>query len=458
MANSADQVFHTLELAQQIVYELELRDLFKALSITKSLWESKVPDSVCAEHLKRLGYPHHVIRKTSQSLWTSYHRITQAVDAISRGVSPISTINKIRTKRQKPFINASCEKDMVAPLVCQSSSPDFTTCDVYTLDCGELRLLHAGTSTSPKCLAFNGTSVMGWEDEHHIVIRKLKDWSLMARFESNTPSGTETGFRPEKEWDVYEDFIISHYSIRSEDLNQQQIMFEFWDRQGSKRGEVVFPTTGNINYYSYKDSHYIAVAGQWLIKSWNLESLELNYEYVIPDEDQDGGMYFFVKEGVVFHWNTSDPVSRKLRHWTVDGRHISKQVAMLILKFDPDWGRMFSDGTRVTWRSWLTLYDNEGEVVRRYDLKNNLRVGDSLRGGILFDRFFFSIFHFGDSSCASLVVYSKTGEELTSMLLGRQGRWFTWFVDILGRLVIVYEDADGGLDELEIIDFRGKLR
>jgi hypothetical protein len=43
------------------------------------------------------------------------------------------------------------------------------------------------------------------------------------------------------------------------------------------------------------------------------------------------------------------------------------------------------------------------------------------------------------------------------MLLERQDRWYTWFVDILGRLVIVYGDADGGLDELEIVDFRGIL-
>ncbi|KAM0201730.1 hypothetical protein ACHAPA_003828 [Fusarium lateritium] len=454
MANSADQVFHTLELAQQIVYELELKDLFRALPITKGLWESKVPDYVWEEHLERLGYPSHVMQETSQSLRTSYLCISQAVDAISRGVSPVSTIDKIGLKRQKPFINASCEKDMVPPLVCQSSSSDFTTCDIYTLDCGELRLLHADKSMAPKCLAFNGASVMGWEPEHYIVVRKLEDWSLMSRFENNILLNVDAG---SAEWEVYEDFIISHYSFRPEGADQRHTMVEFWDNRGSKRGEVVFPTGGSINYYSYKGNHYVTISSRWLIQSWNLKSLELDYEYAISEEDQNDGLYIVIREGIIFQWNISNPESRKLDYWAADGRHVTRKLSSMILKFDPDWGRIFSDGSRVTWRSWLTLYDNEGEVVKRSDLKNNLRVGDALRGGILFDRFFFSIFHFEESSCASLVIYSKTGEELTSMLLERQDRWYTWFVDILGRLVIVYGDADGGLDELEIVDFRGIL-
>ncbi|KAJ0148720.1 NAD-specific glutamate dehydrogenase [Fusarium oxysporum f. sp. albedinis] len=76
MANSADRVFHTLELAQQIVFELELKDFFRALSITKRLWESQVPNHVWEEHLMRLGYPLQAIRQTSYSLKTCYTRIS----------------------------------------------------------------------------------------------------------------------------------------------------------------------------------------------------------------------------------------------------------------------------------------------------------------------------------------------------------------------------------------------
>ncbi|KAG8361824.1 hypothetical protein FVEN_g12619 [Fusarium venenatum] len=35
--SAADRVFHILELAQQIVYELEFKNLFKAFPITKDL-------------------------------------------------------------------------------------------------------------------------------------------------------------------------------------------------------------------------------------------------------------------------------------------------------------------------------------------------------------------------------------------------------------------------------------
>jgi hypothetical protein len=88
MANSADRVFHTLELAQQIVFELELKDFCRTLSITKRLWESKVPDHVWEEQLMRLGYPRHDIRRTSHPLRTCYRSVSQAADDISHGVKP----------------------------------------------------------------------------------------------------------------------------------------------------------------------------------------------------------------------------------------------------------------------------------------------------------------------------------------------------------------------------------
>lgn len=84
--------------------------------------------------------------------------------------------------------------------------------------------------------------------------------------------------------------------------------------------------------------------------------------------------------------------------------------------------------------------------------------------GILFDRFSFIISFLPYSRIAAcrqplLVVYTKKGVALTSRLLhsDMKAMHLNWFIDILGRLVIIYHRFNGITDEWEVMDFRGNL-
>ncbi|KAF4451359.1 hypothetical protein F53441_5625 [Fusarium austroafricanum] len=490
MTDAADRVFHTLELAQQIVFELELKDFFRALAITRALWEGQIPDCVWEEHFMRLGYPDYAIRRTSQPLRACYMCISQAIDAINHEVSPSSTLLKMKDKCGGKFVYSRCHEDMTAPLVFQSSWFGFDVTDVFMLDLEELRLLHAKTKTSPDYLTFKGSTVIGFEyknqhddidnaevggedseaDEEsdededrefsyetlqyggakYVVLRKLEDWSLIAKFDPKH-SGINESACWWKNFRLYDEFLIVSYH-----LGQEKTLFEIWDSKGSKHGEIVFPAFAvyQYDYHSSFGNHYLTIYAlpnrtPKIAQTWNLDRVELVFEHTMSEEN----LHLQARNGILYKYSWRDPLP--VDYWAVDGRSISRKASEMLWKFSPLSGRAFSDGTKVIWEDWLTLYTSEGDIVRRYDLKNNEDEGCYLEGGILFDRFFFSIFWFEESSCASLVVYSKTGEELTSMLLERQDRVFTWFVDVMGRLVLVYEDDECQMDELEMIDFRG---
>ncbi|CAG7565130.1 unnamed protein product [Fusarium equiseti] len=175
----ADRVFHTLELAQQIVYELELGDLFRALPITKELWESRVPDRVWIDHLKRLGYPDYVIRDTSYCLRTCYLSISQAVVGIRGYVAPVFKRTKMETIRKKRYMRSSCTQQMEPPFVLHSSNRHGGG-DLYILDGDDLSLVKTDVLVLPSKRVFNGSYVTATEDSDSLAVRRLDNWSLAA--------------------------------------------------------------------------------------------------------------------------------------------------------------------------------------------------------------------------------------------------------------------------------------
>ncbi|KAJ4267334.1 hypothetical protein NW762_003438 [Fusarium torreyae] len=455
MASSADRVFHTLELAQQIVYELEIKDLFKALPITKALWTSNAPDYIWREHLSRLGFLDYALQ-TSYCLRTLYLRISQTIDAINHGVNPVSTLRKVeKPEGQYDFVITAFEEDMDAPLVSRTSNQDFSINDIYVLNEGGLQLLCKNNAFQPIKHMLRCSSVLGYEN-NSIVIRRLADWSVTARFDLCTIFGTDNPNIAALRWGIHEGYFIREKLFQKQRRGNLHTLFEIWDKQASKRGEFSYPGNGGKYFYSRLGRHYMTAVSVFHARTWNLDSLELVFQYTLSDEDRDEQRYFKYREGIVFLCDGSD-IPTFERYWPVDGRQVPRKRAEMIRVSRPGSMREFSDGSRILWSKWLTLYNSEGDKVRRFDLKQNWSEGCYLNGGILFDQFFYSIFHFEESSCASLIVYSKTGDELTSMLLDRQGRSFTCSVDVLGRLVIAYETNELGLDELEIIDFRGIL-
>lgn len=485
-------MFHTLELAQQIVYELELGDLFRALSITKELWESRVPDRVWIDHLRRLGYPDYVIRNTSYCLRTCYLSISQAVAGIRGCVALVFKQTKMETVRKKRYMRSSCAQQMEPPFVFQSSHRHGGG-DFYILDGDDLSLVKTDVLALPSKRVFIGSHGMATEDSESLAVHRLDNWSLTATYPNNPYSAEYTDSRT-RDWHFYDKFIVIIYLPSASEPIENDLI-EFWEQKGLKRGEsIIFdrknlvPTSihgfGNpnffcllpvypylretdgllsrfrcerIHYYSNQTNHYLTYVTKSHVKSWNLDTLEVVLEHSLSEEDNERGYIFAASEGVVFLGSLL-----QIRwKWTVDGRHISDKAAVTLCR---NLCRMsplhFSDGWGIS-RSLLRadLHNSEGDPKEIWCafLSSGLE-----HYGILFDMFSFSL---GrnladgsgvDSEIRALHILTKEGERLGTVYFKNDRRQCNWFIDILGRLVLIYEDADGHMEEWQTIDFRGE--
>ncbi|KAL4732584.1 hypothetical protein ACLX1H_001602 [Fusarium chlamydosporum] len=304
--DSADRVFHILELAQQIVYKLELKDLFRTLSITRDLWQSKVLDHVWAEHLERLGYPDYVVRETSKCLRTCYLSISQAVVAISQGVKPTSKLVRMKDLRVGDYEYIQCERimgDMEPPaLMCQTprafNYPGSLgrKRDLYTLDGGDLKLLMANVTEYPLGRICNGSSVVEEESDGSYVVRKLKDWSVTARFECSDMSVSGG----ERIWSFHDGFFFGNLGEWRE---PDESAWEVWDTQGLKLGPVTYSrsaqTTLDEVCHSNQGDHYLTRASRTHVKSWKLDPFGLVFERHLSAEDEAKGRFFGGAEGIV---------------------------------------------------------------------------------------------------------------------------------------------------------------
>ncbi|KAG7407454.1 hypothetical protein LZL87_005737 [Fusarium oxysporum] len=401
MANSADRVFHTVELAQQIVFELELKDFFRALLITKGLWESQVPNHVWEEHLMRLGYPVHAIRQTSHSLKTCCMSISQAADAISHGVNPGSKLMELKDELGGNYTyNSHYDGDMAPPLIIQSSLPDKAgnKCKIFTIDLEEPRLLFTDIENFPKDVVFSGTALLGIHysvdeiDSPPVVLYSLDDWYLTAKLTNNHLGNGEMIIWL-RDYQLYKNFILISYIMFDQTEGVIQIWFDIWDVQGTKRGEIIVPKQGFADdpFHSNAGSHYLTILsspsaadGPPTIRTWDLERMELTYECTISQEDMDEDHSCHTTNGIVYICDHSGIISE---YWGVDGRPISRKMADM--EWNSDRSRKFPDGSRIVWTKWLTLYTKEGDVVQRFKAKQGK--GYCLEAGILFERFIFSI-------------------------------------------------------------------
>ncbi|KAM0306678.1 hypothetical protein ACHAPM_001251 [Fusarium culmorum] len=497
--SAADHVFHILEIAQLIVCGLELKDLFRALPITRDLWETrdKIPDRVWAHHLRRLDYPDYVIRDTSYCLQTSYISIAQAVDGISRGVRPKSERIITKDYGKGKYIRLSCEGNMEPPLMFLSFNPGIyrnPRGNIYTLDGIILKLL-TKRGEEPFHRICDSNSVLVSGPNRSFKARRLKDWSLTARFKNfNLPDGTEieryflfndkhvvSMYKfPRKEWDDEWDYVngMGH-----------DYMVELWDYDGQKRGELILHGVlwSEMSLSSINGCQYFTVtSSSSRATSWSLDTLDIVFERSLSTEEKRKGYTLRVRGGVLDLLSSSDEI---LGHWLVDGGETSVEVAEMLRDCAYCPIRKFSDGHRVSWGPrHPVLWDKEGKPIKDFPWQDDeirrrglVRCANRFFGfptteemtsawsvkwtvGILFDRFFF-IISFLPYSCIAafrqplLVVYSKKGVALTSKLLhsDMKGMHLTWFIDILGRLVIIYHRFSGITDEWEVIDFRGNL-
>ncbi|KAF5248975.1 hypothetical protein FAUST_55 [Fusarium austroamericanum] len=220
--------------------------------------------------------------------------------------------------------------------------------------------------------------------------------------------------------------------------------------------------------------------------SWSLDTLDIVFERSLSTEEKRKGYTLRVRGGVLDLLSSSGEI---LGHWLVDGGEASVEVAEMLRDCAYLPIRKFSDRYRVSWGyRHPILWDKEGKPIKGF-----LWQGDEIRrrglglhanrlfgfptteemksarsawwtAGILFDRFFFIISFLPYSWITTfrqplLVLYSKKGVALTSRLLhsDMQGMNLTWFIDILGRLVIIYHHFGNMADEWEMIDFRGNL-
>jgi hypothetical protein len=355
--------------------------------------------------------------------------------------------------------------DMVAPLIIRSS-PGNTEDerDIFVLDLDEPRLLFTKVEKFPGCAMILGPVLMGREysdsdeDAPPIVVYSLEDWSLMARF-TNTHLGSDELYPYLRNCQVYKHFIlIVHVMYHKTAPGVIQTWFDIWDIQGTQRGEILFPKEGFVcdAFHSHAGNHYLTIhSSPWVengpetVQTWDLERMELTYEYAISQDDMDKGYSCEPGSGIVYLWAEKE---KPFEYWTVDGRPVSRKVAKMEWESFSCHPGMFSDGSRIVTSKWLTLYTKEGDVVKRYNVKSE----DDyyLEAGVLFDRFFFSISWREKSKSASLVVYSKTGEKLAWTRLRVRGRYFSWFIDISERLVLVWDARR----YVETVDFRGLLQ
>ncbi|CZS82652.1 unnamed protein product [Fusarium graminearum] len=327
----ADRVFHILEIAQLIVCELELKDLFRALPITRDLWETrdKIPDRVWAHHLRRLGYPDYVIRDTSYCLRTSYISIAQAVHGISRGVRPKSERIITKDYGKGKYIRLSCEGNMEPPLMFLSSNPGIyrnPRGNMHTLDGIVLKLLtKRGEEPFHRICDSNSALVSG--PNRSFKARRLKDWSLTARFKNfNLPDGTE----------------IERY---------------FFIQRQTRGQHMSFSSINGCQYFTVTSSSSRAT-------TWRLDTLDIVFERSLSTEEKRKGYTLRLRGGVLDLLSSSGEI---LGHWLVDGGETSAEVAEMLRDCAYCPIRKFSDGHRVSCDlRHPVLWDKEGNPIKDF--------------------------------------------------------------------------------------------
>ncbi|KAM0425266.1 hypothetical protein ACHAPT_009584 [Fusarium lateritium] len=442
MTHPADKVFHTLELAQHIVHHLEERDLFAALRTTRALWESKEPVSEWRRHIRRFGYVDRLIDQYTHRYHPRdiYLRICRTVDAISREATPTCTLKDLREKDSDNILVRMGKQD-IQYLFRQREEDEI---EIHTLDQEGMHLLYSREAIWPISCFDNSLRILGYEDDE-LVIRNIKDWTL---------SGSLGPYNARAEWWTQDQHVLSFYKIQEGE--EEKTIFEVWDAHGVKRGELVHPEDGwRVDDAEKLGENLMATMGERLIKVWDLESLQCVYDYAAPEDRPH--CLLSMHQNVVFYtpriglWFTD--------FWTTDGSSVTRPRAEAVTRAQQAWCK-FSDGTMVTYAWELMLYDTEGAELFTEDFSSVTDEGYTMEAGILFDRFFFTVFKLIDYEPADtvikpaeLTIYSKEGDKLGSQILRKGDRTYDWFVDIFGRLVLVYKTSNDLVEELEVVDF-----
>jgi hypothetical protein len=392
--------------------------------------------------------------------------ISQAADALSHGVSPGSNLMRLEDELGGNHrYEYHFDGDMAPPLIIQSSLPAKVSdkCNIFAIDAEDLRLLFTDVENFPRSVVFNGTALLGLDhsagdiNTPPVILFNLDDWSLVNKFTITRPSNDEN-MNWLRDYQLYNNFIVVTSVIFNQAEELIQTSFDVWDVQGTKHGEIIVPDEQGFAddpFHSSDGRHYLTILSnplfknrlQTTIQTWDLEQMELAYKYTISQEDMEKYHCCHTTNGIVY---ICDDLAKVSEYWTVDGRPISRKVAEM--EFNSDHSRKFSDGSIIVWEKWLTLYNKEGDVVQRFKVKQ-VQGHYYLEAGILFDRFIFCISWREKSKYATLMVYSKMGEKLTWTRLDVRGRCLRWFVDIAGRLVLIWDRSPC----MEIIDFRGLL-
>lgn len=211
------------------------------------------------------------------------------------------------------------------------------------------------------------------------------------------------------------------------------------------------PSPGRMHYFSDQANHYLTYRNQNSVKSWDLETLEVIFERSLSVEDKkERGCSLAVEDGIIFLRDNSLPDGTTCG-WAVNGKRISNKVAERLAPSALDPPRW--DRTTIYLRS-----RDRSPYLARYSDGRIVPLGSGRRCGTLYDRFLFTISLDIDSTrectCWGMDIHTKEGEWINSTRLAIQEN-YTWFIDILGQLVIMYQDADGHMEEWEMIDFRG---
>ncbi|OBS25718.1 hypothetical protein FPOA_06253 [Fusarium poae] len=390
--------------------------------------------------------------------------------------------------------SSNCENSMVPPLISLSSNSLMGPREgnLYTLDGNVFKLLKTVVAL-PFIRVCEGHSVLTLGPDGSIIARKLKDWSLIARFERYIHLN---GIMVERIWLVLEKYLVGVYNLPMEEQEDEgaegdgQFKVEIWSyQQGLKCGQSIL--SGQFSgfhhlsrFYSNGECEYITMMPHYSperVISWRLDTTSVTmFDHSLSPDQLWEGLHFQIGYGVV---NVLDKDGKVSHYWAVDGRDVSKPVASMLAECASYQTLTFSDGCRVKLAKDSCVYDKTGRRIRgllaqdsdrrrrrlnavhlagrplptKHDLLNSMYQC----GGIIFDRFILTISFLPSSSFVEfsetlLILYSKEGDMLGEWMLEREEREITWFVDILGRLVVMYSKA-GRLEEIEVLDFRGDL-
>ncbi|KAF5001959.1 hypothetical protein FDECE_10761, partial [Fusarium decemcellulare] len=405
MSSSANIVFQTLELAQHIVYYLDGKNLFKALGVTKALWESKEPAIIWKKHIKQLGYPDEFINRYSRR----YHPRDIYLHLCFR-----EGINRPRHPHEHfgHPVTAAFPSGQLA-----GRSLD------YLLDHEGLHLLGPDTDPSPLASSGNDAYVEGREDQDAVV----------RNFEDSSPQTYEKGMFWEQGSHVIEAYPGSVSAGKAETT-----VFEVRNIHGVKRGELVHPEKGDHAIDSLGDDRFTTL-GRRFLKVWDLKTLTCIYEHALSDEELDEGYQMTVWQDMVFFSCDSSKPSPRWTH--LDGSPASPAKAEAVERADWSWVR-FSDGTMVTWPWEVYVNAPDGEELRMINFApKQENAAFSMEVGVLLDRFIFVVVRVElDGPPRSIIpgpteltILSKTGEKLISHTLHKQYKWLSCFIDVFGR-------------------------